>query len=88
MTIGMASSAFLTNDFDFGAATGAIAENSGKDLNMFGFTLMIESTTSTSVTATPLKMTTNQRVAIAMHHVVLTAITCQSGNSEVAFHLE
>ena len=38
----MASSfAFLTNDFDFGAATGAIAENSGKDLNMFGFTLMI-----------------------------------------------
>ena len=86
----MASSfAFLTNDFDFGAATGAIAENSGKDLNMFGFTLMIGiNYEHFGDQATPLKMTTNQRVAIAMHHVVLTAITYPPGNSEVAFHLE
>ena len=38
----MASSyAFLTDSTNFGASSSALAENSGKDLNMFGFTLLV-----------------------------------------------
>ena len=38
----MASSyAFLTDSVNFGGASSALAENAGKDLNMFGFTLLL-----------------------------------------------
>ena len=35
------SYAYLTDSVNFGAAASALAENSGKDLNMFGFTLLV-----------------------------------------------
>ena len=35
------SYAYLTDSVNFGAAASALAENSGKDLNMFGFSLMV-----------------------------------------------
>ena len=38
----MASSyAFLTDDFEFGAATASLAENSGQNLQMYGFNLLV-----------------------------------------------
>ena len=35
------SYAYLTDSINFGAAASALAENSGRDLNMFGFTLLV-----------------------------------------------